>query len=290
MTEKSVVKSTVETGLYEGLSNEDYHRGPGISKSHIHTLLEDSPQKYFYKYIDPADPVEPTAAMDIGQATHTAVFEPELFDSEIIIEPEINKRTNAGKAEYAEFCEANKGKVCLKKDVVDDIWRISDAVRNHKRAGAIVKAKGIAESSIFARLPDSDLLVKVRPDWLVPGLNLEADLKTCLNAHYSFFSREIFNRTYYLQAGMYLYVSRLAGIDVDKFVFIVVEKTAPFAVAVYNADKEMLELGLAAFQEGVELYLRCMESGYWPGYNSDEIVPVSLPKWAATQLMQGGLR
>lgn len=69
----------MEPGVYRGLANDVYHRGPGISKSGL-DLIRKSPAHY-RAVVTAANDNEraPTAAQFIGTALHMIVLEPELF-------------------------------------------------------------------------------------------------------------------------------------------------------------------------------------------------------------------
>ena len=65
---------------------------------------------YYAKYLAP-DRIrnEPTPAMIMGSAVHSAVLEPDLFPTEYVMGPQgLNMRTNAGKAEFAAFEAASQ--------------------------------------------------------------------------------------------------------------------------------------------------------------------------------------
>ncbi|GAH01364.1 unnamed protein product, partial [marine sediment metagenome] len=66
-----------EAGIYDDISNADYHASEGISKSGL-DLIAKCPKKYWHKYINPERmEKEQSDAFLIGQATHTAILEPE---------------------------------------------------------------------------------------------------------------------------------------------------------------------------------------------------------------------
>ena len=88
-------------GLVLGLSNEEYHSGPGISKSQLDDIAE-SPATYIWRKSAPVDE-EKLKALDMGTALHCLLLEPEEFKDRFIIAPEFNRRTNAGKDEEKEF-------------------------------------------------------------------------------------------------------------------------------------------------------------------------------------------
>lgn len=277
---------TIAPGVYPDLSNDDYHGHKGsISKSGISLMLE-SPQKYKARYLDGYQQ-ETTQPMIIGSATHTAVFEPDLFDSEYVVAPKFDKRTKAGKAAFAEFQETAGGRIVIDNKDALTINLIRDAVHSHPKAGAIVKSAGaMVESSIFSEHAETGFLVKIRPDFMLPDQGVMADLKTTTNASWQGFSKSIVNFTYHIQAGMYLEVARQQGFEVQDFLLIAVEKTPPYAVGVYYADREMIELGKEEYDRGMELYVECMSTGEFPGYNRDQIVKIALPQWAARQIAE----
>ena len=77
----------MKTGLFAGISNAAYHAGDGISKSGL-DLIARSPLHYFAKYRSPdRERDEPTEAMKLGTAVHSAVLEPESFASDYIVVP-----------------------------------------------------------------------------------------------------------------------------------------------------------------------------------------------------------
>jgi len=277
---------TVEPGIYPEMSNEDYHASEGISKSGISLILE-SPLKYKSRYIDLIGQ-ETTPAMAIGSATHTAVFEPEKFDAEYAVAPKCDKRTKEGKAVYADFLQSSGERTVISEDDDAQIAGMVNAVSTHPVAGKIVSNPSrITENSIFVKHQATGLLVKIRPDCLIDGFSI-VDLKTTGNASAGAFSATCASYTYHIQAGMYMAVAKQHGFDVDEFIFVVVEKTPPFAVGVYRADKEMVAIGYDEFERAMEIYATCLFNDQWPGYNDDNMALVSLPSWLVRSISLRG--
>ncbi len=67
----------MKPGIYFDISNDDYHKGSGISKSGL-DLIAKSPAHY-KAVIDGITVREPTKAQAIGTAFHELLLEPELF-------------------------------------------------------------------------------------------------------------------------------------------------------------------------------------------------------------------
>ena len=90
---------TIAPGIYHDLSNEQYHSGPGVSKSQLDDIAE-SPATYIWRKNAPVD-TEKLQALDMGTALHCLLLEPDEFDSRFIKAPDFNRRTKDGKAEEA---------------------------------------------------------------------------------------------------------------------------------------------------------------------------------------------
>lgn len=67
----------MKPGVYSDISNDDYHHGPGISKSGL-DLIRRSPLHY-KAAIDSTNDNQPTTAQAIGSALHMLVLEPAEF-------------------------------------------------------------------------------------------------------------------------------------------------------------------------------------------------------------------
>ena len=272
------------------LDNTEYHAHPAISKSHLDQINR-SPLHYWSRYIDPNRvPVQPTVAMELGTAVHMAVLEPELFLETYTTAPGISKTTKAGKEAWAE-AEAG-GKKLLKPEELDQIDRMHQSLLTHPGARKALKSTGKAEQSIFAVDPATGLEMKCRPDYLTDS-GWVIDLKTTTDASVDSFSKSTANFRYHVQAAWYLHVVQAATGERPKgFVFLVVEKTAPFAVQVFKAGPELLEIGhaqaLADLQRIAECKQTYTEDQPWPGYPETATV-LSLPPWvkpATPQLPQ----
>ena len=90
----------IETpSLIVGLPPSDYHATPAISAHGLNNIRKCP--AYFRHCRD--NPPDPTPAMRIGTLTHLAVIEPDRFATEVMVAPNVDRRTSAGKAEWAQF-------------------------------------------------------------------------------------------------------------------------------------------------------------------------------------------
>jgi hypothetical protein len=267
-------------GIYR-MSNEDYHRSNGISRSNLEQLLR-SPQHY---QAAQAAHEEPTDAMIVGTAFHVKVLEPDTFEQQVAVAPKIDRRTNAGKEAWGRFQNDNVGKCIITVDQYDQISPMADAVHAHPIARVLLSG-GESELSYYAIDPTTGVLCKCRPDYYNPGAGWGlVDLKSCLDARPEPFARAAFLHGYHIQSAYYSAVTqsarKAAGDDrpIENFFFVCVEKAPPYAVAVYLADDAMKLAGYNAMMEALSLYAECQRTQQWPGYPV-RVNPLALPNWA----------
>ena len=265
-------------GLHDGVPFADYLAWEATS---VHDLLKlrRSPQHYLY---EKTSPPEPTPAMRFGTAAHSWILTPSVAPSEILVAPKVDRRTKAGKEAWAMFEADSHGRTIVSEEEAHTLAKMAGAVSASPAAQVALDAAERREvSCAWADPAGSGLMMRGRPDAL--GDNLIVDLKTAQDASPDAFARTAANFGYHAQAAYYLDGLRRLGYCDEQavFLFVVVEKTAPFGVAVYALDDEAIEAGRTQYTEAWDLYRRCRAKNEWPGYpGSQRIETLSLPRWA----------
>lgn len=257
------------------LSNNGYHALDAVGKSDL-DLIAKSPAHWKYAVR------EETAAMRTGSAVHCAVLEPERFEAEYVCAPDLDKRTKAGKEAFAEFQAKHDGKTALEINEYCSICVLANTVRTHPRVNRLL-SEGQPEVSALWKDEEFQIRCRARFDWLTPDGWL-IDLKTTQDASAGAFARSCANYRYHVQAAWYLDAYQQAsGGDLPLgFIFIAVEKTAPYGIALYELDAEAVEQGRQLSRRDLARYAAAREMDCWPGYPTD-IQPLSLPRWAMNQ-------
>jgi exodeoxyribonuclease VIII len=250
-----------------------YFDRPEMNCSGMKLLLQ-SPAHFKHAQTSPR--IE-TKAMQIGTAVHTLTLEPVEFTKNYAVAPSgINKRTNAGKEEWAAL-EA-EGRVILGSDEFEQIRKMSEAVRTHGSAATILKF-GMAELEIYTEI--EGIGAKAKLDWYRKGII--ADLKTTEDASPDGFHKAVAKYQYAMQAAWYLDCANAAGMDANSFIFIAVEKTAPYLVGIYELCDEDIERGRREYQRALAIYRRCLKTGEYAGYSNNIETLKPLPTWAFSQ-------
>ena len=146
------------------------------------------------------------------------------------------------------------------------------AVHGHPTAGALLQS-GQAEQSFWWDDIATDMRCKCRPDWF-DGTTI-VDLKTCQDASPAGFARAVAQWSYQVQAAHYL-----CGTLAKRFIFVAVEKTAPYAIGVYELDTEGLIHGSIARHNALQILQDCKAVNDYPGYTDGGIETIQLPGWA----------
>lgn len=260
------------------MNNKDYHADVSrISKSGL-DLISKSPLHYWSKYLDPnREPESPTPAMTIGSAFHSIVLEPDKFNIEFAVAPKVDRRTSVGKQLWSDFEELNAGKTVITSEQYDTIQRMRDSVRSHP-AASLLLASGVAEQTIQWNDADTGVACKARPDWM-NHRGIIVDLKSTEDASHDAFMRSCLHYRYHVQSAFYLDGINASGTSFDTFVFVAVEKSPPYATAVYVAPENFVSLGRESYMADVWKYYDCVKSGTWHGYPK-EIQTLQLPAYA----------
>jgi hypothetical protein len=120
--------------------------------------------------------------------------------------------------------------------------------------------------------------VKARIDLLPDHRELYdslADIKTTQDASPAAFAKTAAQLRYHVQAAWYLRFFP----NKRRFLFIAIEKTAPYECAVYEMDQAAIDQGNAEIDKQLEFFKSCQEFNSWPGY-STAVEKLTLPNWA----------
>jgi exodeoxyribonuclease VIII len=251
------------------ISNADYHADPAISASQLKTVMQ-SPYHYWSRYLDPSrTPTIATSAMKLGSLTHCCVLEPDEVSARYGITPD--RRSNAGKALAAEM-EAS-GIEAVTAQEMEQALAMAASVRGNSTA-VLLLSNGAAEQSFWWDDVSTGLKCKCRPDWLSADGATIVDLKTCQDASPAGFAKSVAQWSYQVQSAHYL-----CGTLAKRFIFVAVEKTAPYAVGVYELDAQAMVHGAVLRHNALQRIQDCRAINEWPGY-TDGIQTLQLPGWA----------
>lgn len=227
----------MQPGIYDNISNADYHGGPGISKSGL-DLIHRSPMHY-KSVVDAANDNTPTIAQAFGSAFHEFILEPASFDESHCLpfvppegalvtsddikavlkdagekvtgtKPELIQRLKAIQPDAVildelkqAYAVANAGRTILQPDAWVALQGMRESIMAHPAASSLLCAPGVAERSVYWNDPVTGVLCRCRPDyWRHDGIVV--DLKSTDDASPEGFAKSIANWRYHTQHPFYL--------------------------------------------------------------------------------------
>lgn len=283
-------------GVYPGVPMSTYHQWDAASNSRLSQILK-SPA-HLKAAMD--EEYEETPAQRQGRVSHTAILEPDEFESRYVVIGQCDGKTKAGKRcskngsvyrDGASFCHQHDpapgepyeddAPEVISEDERDVALAQRDTVLSRSAAKTLLTGSGEVELGVLWHDQETEVLCKGRWDRHSPEIAGGAivDVKTTRDASRLEFERSIFNFGYFRQGGLYLSGARARKLPAKRFVIIAVEKTPPHEVAVYRLSDSAAEEGLKQSRLLLRRYAECLESGEYPGY-PDRVVDVFLPPWA----------
>lgn len=274
-----------EPCVIDGMSDAEYHADPveagSLSSSGARTILK-SPALFDWER---EHRVEKTT-YDVGHAAHAKVLgvgSPVIAYPDEHLTPSGNASTKVATLAWAKDQRA-AGLVPVTPDQMVDVDAMAEAILDHTLARSLIEAPGASEQSMFAPDPETGVWLRARIDRLPDqdgSQTLALDLKTSTSADPREFQRSAAEYGYDVQSEWYQHVLRLTRGDVDTaFLFVVVEKAAPYLVSVIELDAEFAAIGRARMRRAIDTFKTCRDADDWPGY--EEIVHlVDPPRWLA---------
>jgi hypothetical protein len=269
----------MEDGLYPDIDHAKYHAMTDeVSNSYL-SRLDKCPA-------NAKIPLEDTPTLLIGRAFHSILLDGlETFKKDFAVLPDMDRRTKDGKLAYAQFCEENGGKQIISLDDYESIAAMYSAVATHPIASKLL-LEGKSEMSVFWTDQRTGLPCKCRPDRIPDGDHgVILDLKSVRDADAHAFTRDIMRYGYARQAAFYIDgFNAVSDAKVDAFVFICVEKVAPYRTEVYVLDDPFIEFGRQEYRWLLDVEKDCREKNEWVNYKHSEIHTLSMPGWAGGSL------
>jgi hypothetical protein len=266
-------------GIVEDMPENEYHAHSALSSTGLVKMLQ-APAKY-RQYRDNPEPAK--KEFDVGSAVHSKVLG---VGAPITVIPAeyLSASGSVGTNNARAFIEGarEQGRIPVKQAEADEVNAIAESVLAHPVARLLFEQSGTAEASVFAQDPETGVDIRCRFDYL-PDFTVEdpwcVDLKTSAgDASPDGFARTIAKPELRYDVRQELYLHTYATVTGDfmaRMKFVVVEKTAPFLVGVYDLSSEYANLGRNKMRQGLNTYAACLTAGMWPGYptNPDPLQP-----------------
>lgn len=235
------------------MNNRQYQAIPAISSHRLIAMLQ-SPAHCWRQYLDPdRKPEESSDALKLGTLVHCLALNPQDFDNEFLV-ADYERRSKAGKARYAELQQY--GLTVIKSKELEKAQAIVSALKRNKTAARLT-SEGEKEK-MFMQPRSADLLpLKSRLDVHNESEKLVVELKTTRDI--STLEKAITDYHYPLSAAFYLAISHSLS-----FVFVFVQTSEPYEVAIFEPTREQLDQGRDEMQAALHQFDACWLANHWP--------------------------
>lgn len=284
-----------EPGIYD-MPMGWYHMsccdGPSISSSGLRAIVLKTPLHYWDssplnpdRYVDEKkDGDAETAALRIGRAAHTLLLEPHLFKALYATRPGIYTSWQTKDSKKWRTEQQMQGITVLDPHEFQRVVSVASALRRHP-----LHERGIIDGDIERALiwkdAKSGVWLKSRPDVIPRGSNMFADLKVVHDASPKSIQKKIFEFGYDMQMalagiGMWEILRR----EIEEFVVVAIESDRPHGIRIAPVAHKDISRARSLLRQGLNLFVECMEEGYWPSYDDQDNLYVGRSEYAAKQI------
>jgi len=271
--------------IIRNLPDVEYFKAEGINNTTLGHMLPTP--AHCKAYMETPD--ERTPAMEFGAALHSAVLEPDLFEKNYCIEPNLKKPTKAQigaknpSPATVELLEAwqeweaeNEGLIPVSHDDQAKILLMRESIFNNKAAASVL-TKGDKELTLYWVDEETGEKMKCRVDNYFNGYVI--DLKTTVDASPAGFAKAVANYKYHRQAALYSDgILNCFGEQPKGFIFVAAEKEEPFLAAPYVLSSDSFARGHDEYRSLLLDFVQCKKTGVWQGYE-EKVNEISLPGW-----------
>ncbi len=252
-----------------------YRKEPGVNQSSLKKIL-DSPAHYQaalkFRMI-------PTPAMEMGTALHALSLDgEEAFNGQYIKKPDNIKLTTKEGKEW----KAGVGrKKVLSTGGKDDPWNSIQGMAESLQRLAwfnpdqpdYIKYNEVSVYWDWLGIP-----CKARLDRVLVDEGIVLDLKTTDSVDPELFTKKVVGLGYDFQAAYYAKAAEAAYGKPFKFIFVAVERKAPYTVDLFEVTPDMMAEGLYKCEKALHRYALCSENDSWP--NREPVIrQLDYPGW-----------
>lgn len=272
--------------ITQDMTDEEYFAHPAINASSLKVI--DSSLAEFDEYRKKES--KSTPSMSIGSVAHALILEGSeamenligekyhvlrLTDENAPVNPSTGSFYGEKSKKFIDWEEEFAGgKPVISELEFDRIAGMAKAIKRHPMASKLFAMNGKAEVAIFATDEETGLEMKIKVDWLLKKVMV--DLKTCADSTFRGFRMACYKFKYWLQDLHYTNTAKAAGLDIERFVFIAVQSTPPFCVAVYELTLEGSTY-VDRYRETLENYKGALETGdFSKGHSDDQEEPITI--------------
>jgi len=251
-----------------------------------------SPRHFVYYREQPRTP--PSDAQIKGQAVECLLLEKDRFDKKFLIVPEINRRTNDGKEQFAQLLQQaiKEGKTMITAADKRDAQDAADVALKNPELVELIAGKRFMQKKLEWRERATNLPINGFIDFdtnIDTGLTC-VEMKTARSAELSTFSRDAVKFGYPIQIGTYAIGYMKTRFEFPNFVWAVIETTPPYGCNIISIPKKEVEIFKGQVLGLLSAFRICLDQNkfdedyrFW-NFEMRKYQTFFLPKWAQSSI------
>lgn len=275
-------------------THDEYHADGANSVSHSGLdVFIDSPEKYHAKYLAKTLVDSGSKALDLGIVFHDMVlgdaYDPDGdFDAYLVRQQQfvpipndvLNKDGHRKGKSWTSFKDDHDGAILLTASEYEPMEKWFTAISDHPKARLLLfQSRGHNEHTLVWTCQETGVRRRCRMDRLIPHRFI-VDLKTARDCSPHWFSKHAYDCGYHRQVAFYQDgTEALCGKRLP-FVFITIEKEAPFRCECFELDAEFIEQGRRENRRALHRLAECQRTGYWHTETYGKVIRIAAPSWA----------
>ena len=282
-------------GVYAGIANDVYHGActaePAISSTGARQIMQECPAYHRHRnpHLNPDWTGGRKREFSIGTAAHLLFLEPDLFEQQTVTIDAPNYSTGKDGIAKANRSARDKayehGKIPLLMPERALVLAMRAALEADPIARAAIGHVTTEETIIWVD-PDTGCWCKARPDIRPQNARYLIDYKTGATSEPAAFQRAAWTYRYWQQLAWYADAMEAGhGHQPDGAWIICQSKDPPYLVTTFRVAPDYLQWGRLENVKARELFVRCLNSGVWPGY-ADRALTLTPPPYAERQLRE----
>lgn len=292
----------IPNGIHTDITIEQYH----ANRTHLSaTTLKKAREslKHFDWFRRGKIVQEDKPHFSFGNAFELALLDPKDYLNKVAVmndtewiekamkeKPDLTKPRNSGtyQKEYAKFMDENKGKYIINdtgKESFDAIEEMLSSCYQDKYIQGLIKNTEY-QLSLFWDDPETGIKLKTRPDICKRKKNVIINVKTTEDGSPAGFSKDLTKYDYPLQATIEMEGCLRTGLmeSIDLYLWLVVEKVAPFNATIYEFNQADQGAVSDTFHFLLSRIKKATDQEKWPGYsdladNEYGFLKANIPLW-----------
>lgn len=227
---------------------------------------------------------EPTEDMVFGTAFHLMLLEPDRWDQEAAVAPQVDRRTKVGKAAWEEFQAQAEGKLVVSLDDYDRLRKMTTAALQNPWARRLLEEEGRTEAACQWEDPETGLPLKTLFDRIL-GSGVILDVKSAADPTPEVWPASAARYGYHRQSPFYQDAAwEVMALENADFVFLVVGKAPPYETVLYSPDFSTDDAGRQENRAILNELAERRRTGNWTSRSHGQIETFSLPRWRQPKL------